>query len=163
MKLATGFAMMAGLLAATMAASEASAQGVDLSGRYRCVALCAAGLDGAPAFVTQNGWNLNLLNEAGEPSRAWIDWSGHLWVDRWQEGALFTADGITIQFDHGTVWQRDLGVPPPPPPPAPVIRHGKRVTVTEQVPEGALAAVSTRPPRPAPARSPPTRSRWPGR
>jgi len=150
MKLATGFAMMAGLLAATMAASDASAQGVDLSGRYRCVVLCTAGFEGAPAFVTQNGWNLNLLNEAGEPSRAWIDWSGHIWVDRWQEGALFTADGITIQFDHGTIWQRDLGVPPPPPPPAPVTRHGKRVT--EQVAEGALAAVSTRPARPAPAR-----------
>jgi hypothetical protein len=159
MKLATGFAMIAGLLAATMAASEASAQGVDLSGRYRCVTLCAAGFEGAPAFVTQNGWNLNLLNEAGEPSRAWIDWSGHIWVDRWQEGALFTNDGITIQFDQGTIWQRDLGEPPPVPAPVVLKRHGKRVG--EQVGEGALAAVPTRPAptRPAPARPlPPSRA-----
>jgi hypothetical protein len=56
----------------TLAATEASAQYADLTGRYRCVQLCR---DGAPlpAFVTQNGRELNLVNEAGEPSRAWID------------------------------------------------------------------------------------------
>jgi hypothetical protein len=38
----------------TLAATEASAQYTDLTGRYRCVQLCR---DGAPmpAFVTQNG------------------------------------------------------------------------------------------------------------
>lgn len=158
MKLATGFVMMAGVLAATLATSDASAQGVDLSGRYRCVALCAAGLQGGPAFVTQNGWNLNLLNEAGEPSRAWIDWSGHLWADRWQEGALFTIDGTTIQFDRGTIWERDLGEPPPPPPPPVIIkRHSRRVA--ENVPEGALAAA---PVRPVPARPLPVNTAYDG-
>lgn len=156
MKLATGFAMMAGMLAATMAATGASAQNVDLSGRYRCVAVCAVGAPGAPAFVTQNGWNLNLLNEAGQPSRAWIDWPGHLWADAWQEGAVFTADAVTIQFDRGTVWERDLGEPPPPPA---VIknRHSKRVGV--YVPEAppAVAAVRPAPVRPAPLRPVPVR------
>jgi len=32
------------------------------------------GLVGNPAYVTQNGWDLNVVNEAGEPSRAWMDW-----------------------------------------------------------------------------------------
>jgi hypothetical protein len=160
MKLATGFAMMAGVLAATIVTSDASAQGVDLSGRYRCVALCAAGLQGQPAFVTQNGWNLNLLNEAGQPSRAWIDWSGHIWADAWQEGALFTNDGITIQFDRGTIWQRDLGEPPPPPPV--LLRRGKRIV--EAAPEGALAAAPVRPTpvRPAPARPLPANTAFDG-
>jgi hypothetical protein len=102
-------------LMAALAATDAAAQGVDLTGQFRCVAMCAPGLQGQPAFVTQNGGNLNLLNEAGEPSRAWVDWSGHLWADNWHEGALFSADGMTIQFDRGTIWQRDLGEPPAPP------------------------------------------------
>jgi hypothetical protein len=97
---------------AALAATDASAQGVNLTGQFRCVSLCAAGLQGQPAFVTQNGGNLNLLNEAGQPSRAWVDWSGHIWAENWHEGALFSADGMTIQFDRGTVWQRDLGEPP---------------------------------------------------
>jgi hypothetical protein len=107
MKLLSVLAMIAAL-----AATDASAQGVNLTGQFRCVQLCASGLQGQPAFVTQNGWNLNLLNEAGEPSRAWVDWSGHLWAENWHEGALFSSDGMTIQFDRGTIWQRDLGEPP---------------------------------------------------
>jgi hypothetical protein len=57
---------------------------------------------------------LNLVNEIGQPSRAWIDWPGHLWAQYWEEGAVVSPDGMTIQFDRGTVWQRDLGPPPPP-------------------------------------------------
>ena len=105
--------------AAALAATDASAQGlVDLSGRYRCVQVCREGLAG-PAFVTQSGTQLNLLNEAGEPSRAWIDWNGHIWAQNWNEGAIYSPDGMSIQFDRGTVWQRDLGeamlAPLPPP------------------------------------------------
>ncbi len=107
MKLLSGFAMIAALVA-----TNASAQGVNLTGQFRCVQMCAAGLQGQPAFVTQNGGSLNLLNEAGEPSRAWIDWSGHIWAENWHEGALFSSDGMIIQFDRGTIWQRDLGEPP---------------------------------------------------
>jgi hypothetical protein len=100
-------ALSAIVIAATsLVASQAWAQGIDLTGRYRCVQGCQA--PGQVAFVTQNGWNLNLLNEVGEPSRAWIDWYGHIWAQRWNEGAIFSADGMTIQFDRGTVWQRDL-------------------------------------------------------
>jgi hypothetical protein len=94
-------------------ATEASAQGVNLSGRYVCVQACRTGVTGLPAFVTQNGWNMNLLNEAGVPSRAWIDWQGHIWAENYQEGAVYSPDGMVIQFDRGTVWQRDLALPPP--------------------------------------------------
>jgi hypothetical protein len=98
--------------------------------------------------VTQNGSNLNLLNETGEPSRAWIDWPGHIWADNWHEGALFSADGMTIQFDRGTIWQRDLGGPPPP---APVTtrratridKNGKRVSAPVVVPARPAPPVST--------------------
>ena len=104
---------------ATLTATSASAQNVlDLSGRYVCVQGCAMEAPGQPAFVTQNGWNMNILSETGVPSRAWIDWPGHIWVDRFQEGAVYSPDGMVIQFDRGTVWQRDLGLPPPPPPPS---------------------------------------------
>ncbi len=103
-----------------MAASDASAsaQVINLSGRFRCVHGCV-GAPGGQAYVTQNGWDMNLVNEIGEPSRAWIDWPGHIWAQYWNEGAVYSPDGMTIQFDHGAVWQRDLGpeTPRPPPPP----------------------------------------------
>jgi hypothetical protein len=101
-----GWSLLA--LGTALLATDASAQGINLTGPYRCVALCRDGLVGQPAFVTQNGWNLNLLNEVGEPSRAWIDWSGHIWAEGWNQGAIFSPDGMVIQFDRGTIWQRDL-------------------------------------------------------
>src|SRR5271169_6117758 len=87
---------------AVFAATDASAQGVNLSGPYLCVQRCA--LPG-PAYVTQYGWNMNLLNEAGVPSRAWIDWPGHIWAQDWNQGAIYSPDGATIQFDSGTIWR----------------------------------------------------------
>lgn len=106
--------MKVGLIAAAVlfaaASTEASAQVQDLSGPYRCVQGCVQGLIGQPAFVAQRGWELRLTNEAGMPSRAWIDRPGHIWDDSWREGAHYSADGMTIQFDRGTVWQRDVAV-----------------------------------------------------
>ena len=158
MNAAIRFAMIAAIGTLTMAATDASAQ-VDLSGRYRCVALCEAGLQGQPAFVTQNGSNLNLLNEAGEPSRAWIDWPGHIWADRWQEGGLYTADGMAIHFDRGTIWERDLGEPPPPPPPPVIVVPGKHRPVVK---EKRVEVSPPVPVRPAPARPAPVSSAFDG-
>lgn len=88
---------------------SAAAQVGFLTGEYQCVQNCQGpGL----AFVTQNGWDLNIVNEAGAPSRAWIDWQGHIWTENWNMGAVYSPDGIRIQFDNGAVWQRY--VPPPP-------------------------------------------------
>ncbi|MGP0091829.1 MAG: hypothetical protein ACLPKB_17990 [Xanthobacteraceae bacterium] len=98
-----------GVLTAFLA-TDASAQELNLSGEYLCVQVCELGLPG-PAHVTQYGWNVNLLNEAGVPSRAWIDWPGHLWAQDWNEGAIVSPDGMTIHFDSGTIWQRDLDEP----------------------------------------------------
>ena len=112
-----------GVLSAVVA-SSASAQPVNLTGAYKCVQTCRMGLVGNPAFVTQNGPDLNLLNEAGESSRAWPDWfapASRIWIDAWNEGAVYSPDGMLIQFDNGTIWQRDLGPPPAPP----VIRRRK--------------------------------------
>jgi hypothetical protein len=110
-----------------LAATDASAQGVDLSGPYRCVQMCREGLPG-PAFVTQRGWDMNMVNEAGEPSRAWIDWPGHIWVPGWNQGAIYSPDGMVIQFDRGTVWERDLGEPE-----LIVVPRGRRVAVAPPV------------------------------
>jgi hypothetical protein len=101
-------------MSAALLATNASAQGVNLTGRWVCVTLCQ-GPPGNTAFITQNGWDMNVVNEVGEPSRAWIDWPGHIWVDRAQEGAIYSADGLILQFDRGTVWQRAPELPPPPP------------------------------------------------
>jgi hypothetical protein len=89
-----------------------SGVGPGLSGQFQCIAGCAG--IGGPAFVTQNGWDLNLVNEIGQPSRAWIDWPGHIWVQSWNEGAVYSADGMTIQFDNGTVWARNVVLVVPP-------------------------------------------------
>jgi len=96
-----------------LTATGASAQDVpNLSGRYVCVEGCQTGTPGQFAYVTQNGWEMNLVNEAGVPSRAWLNWPGRIWADTYQQGAIASPDGMVIQFDSGTVWQRDLGLPP---------------------------------------------------
>jgi hypothetical protein len=81
--------MMVALISiAAMAGTAASAQEVNLTGPYQCVTNCAGP---GPATVTQNGWDLNLVNEIGVPSRAWVDWPGHIWVQSWNQGDLFTG------------------------------------------------------------------------
>jgi hypothetical protein len=121
--------LIAFALASTLIASSASAQVPNQTGPYQCVRVCAPGPVGA-AFITQNGWDMNVTNEVGQAARGWIDWYGHIWFPEWNEGALYSPDGMTIQFDRGSVWQRDLGPPPPPPgavvyrrPPPPVATH----------------------------------------
>ncbi|WFU25553.1 hypothetical protein QA649_04865 [Bradyrhizobium sp. CB1717] len=99
--------------------SGASAQSVDLTGSYQCIQRCYGAV---LAYVTQNGSELNLLSEAGVPSRAWPDWfypSNRIWVDAFNMGAVYTPDGMTIQFDNGTIWQRYVQ-----PPSRPLPRRG---------------------------------------
>jgi hypothetical protein len=99
-------------MVAALAATSASAQSVNLTGVYTCVDICKGGL---PAHVTQNGPALNLLTEAGVPAQAWPDWfapASRLWIDAFNEGAVYSPDGMVIQFDNGTIWQR--GLPPRP-------------------------------------------------
>jgi len=104
--------LTAGLVAG-LAATAASAQSADLSGRYNCIAMCRGELQ---PYITQNGPELNVVTEAGVPSRAWPDWNfpnTRIWVEMVGQSAVYTPDGLVIQFDGGTVWRRDL--PPPPP------------------------------------------------
>jgi len=102
-------------LAAAFTITEVSAQSINLTGTYKCIQMCRLGLLGNPAYITQNGPDLNLLNEAGEPSRAWPDWfspATRIWIDGQNQGAVYSPDGMFIQFDSGTIWQRDLVLPP---------------------------------------------------
>jgi hypothetical protein len=101
---------------AALAATSASAQLINLTGTYTCIQDCRDGYLGAPAFVTQNGNQLNLVTETGESYRAWPDVTApnsRIWIDARAEGAVYSPDGIRIQFDDGRVWQRDMGPPPP--------------------------------------------------
>ncbi|MBR0955834.1 hypothetical protein [Bradyrhizobium japonicum] len=109
----TRLPLIAGILTA-MVASGASAQSVNLTGIYKCTQMCRGDL---PAHVTQNGTELNILTEAGVASRAWPDWfypSNRLWIDAFNLGAVYSPDGLLIQFDNGTIWHRDI--PPALPP-----------------------------------------------
>jgi hypothetical protein len=108
---------------ATLAATPALAQEVNLTGRFQCIQNCVAIEPGRFAFITQYGRELNLVNEAGMASRAWIDYPGRLWVDRAQVGAVYSPDGVMIQFDNGTIWQRAVEVVPVPAPLAPPPRR----------------------------------------
>ena len=90
--------------AGALTTAGASAQGIDLTGQYHCVQNCKGP---GPVYVTQHGWDLLLVNEAGQP-RGLNDWPGHIWAQFWNEGAVVSPDGLTIQFDDGTVWRRDL-------------------------------------------------------
>jgi hypothetical protein len=150
MRILSGFALIAAFgMFGMMAPTDASAQGVNLTGQFRCVQVCTGGLQGQPAYVTQNGSNLNLLNEAGEPSRGWVDWQGHIWAENWHEGAMFSADGMTIQFDRGTIWQRDLGEPPAVA--IPDRSSSKRVKIDSGTNKRVSAPIPSRPAPPAPA------------
>jgi hypothetical protein len=97
------------------AATAASAQPlINLTGTYVCVQMCRDGNVGFPAYVTQNGDAVNLVTETGESYRAWPDWSApdsRIWIDARDEGAVYSPDGMRIQFDDGRVWQRDFGPP----------------------------------------------------
>ncbi len=107
---------------AALATSGASAQSVDLTGTYRCIQMCRGDM---LAYVTQNGPSLNLLTEAGVATRAWPDWyapASRIWIDVYNISAVYTPDGMAIQFDNGTIWQRYV---PPPPPPLPIRRITK--------------------------------------
>jgi hypothetical protein len=100
----------------------AAAQVAPLDGQYVCIQNCRGP---GFAYVTQNRDDLNLVNEAGVPSRAWVDYPGHIWADNWDMGAIYSADALTIQFDNGSVWRRSVAVlPPPPPPPPPLSSRG---------------------------------------
>jgi len=103
-----------GLVVACSATAASAQPLVNLTGTYRCIQMCRDGAIGAPAFITQNGETMNLVTETGVSYRAWPDWSApdsRIWIDARNESAVYSPDGIRIQFDDGRVWQRDL--PPP--------------------------------------------------
>ena len=94
-------------------ATKASAQAVNLAGRYRCIQVCSVGSIGKIGYVTQSEWGLNVRSQTGASSRAWTDWfSPHrMWLENWNEGAVYSPDGTIIRFDRGTIWQRESGKP----------------------------------------------------
>ena len=84
---------------AALAATGASAQSINLTGTYMCIQDCRDGYLGAPAFVTQNGDNLNLVTETGESYRAWPDVTApdsRIWIDARNESAVYSPDGMQI-------------------------------------------------------------------
>ena len=101
-------------MVAALVATDASAQ-VNLTGRWQCVEYCEGG-PGSFAFITQYGREMNVLNTVGQPSRAWVDYPGRIWVEQANQGAIYSPDGMVLQFDRGTIWQRAPELPPAPPP-----------------------------------------------
>ena len=96
-------AMLAGLPATHAAAQSVGTQSIppNLSGIYRCVRNCAGPPTGR---IVALGRQLALTGPSGGTIRAWIDWPGHIWVPALNEGAVYSADGFTIQFGRGSVW-----------------------------------------------------------
>lgn len=97
---------LAGLLFG-LGVSAAMAQEINLTGRYECVN-CPPG-QAQLGFITQgDGRDLNLVNERGQSSRGYIEYPGRIWTFDWNEAAIVSPDGMTIQFDRGSVWRRVL-------------------------------------------------------
>jgi hypothetical protein len=94
-------------LFSSLGTGAAMAQSVNLSGRYICIN-CPPERP-ALGYITQNGRDLNMVNESGQASRGYEDESGRIWAFDWNEGAMVSPDGMTIQFDRGSVWRRDVG------------------------------------------------------
>jgi hypothetical protein len=97
------------LVALGLMSSPALADAVNpnLTGHYICVKNCQGALWHS-AYVTQNGWDLNLLTERNEPIRASTDWfsPNRIWVSGWNTGAVYSPDGRVIQFDNGMIWRK---------------------------------------------------------
>jgi hypothetical protein len=96
-------AMLIGLLVTHAAVQSVGTQFIppNLSGLYRCVRSCA----GPPVGrIVALGRELVLTSANGQSIRAWIDWPGHIWVPALNEGAVYSPDGFTIQFERGGVW-----------------------------------------------------------
>src|SRR5581483_5593030 len=103
-----------GLLAACAATSASAQPLINLTGTYHCIQMCPEGYVGFPAYVTQNGDAVSLVTERGESYRAWPDSSApdsRIWIDARNEVAVYSPDGMRIQFDDGRVWQRDIAPP----------------------------------------------------
>ena len=96
-------ALLAGLPATHAEAQSVGTQSMapNLSGIYRCVRSCAGPQVGR---IVALGRELVLAGPNGESIRAWIDWPGHIWVPALREGAVYSPDGFTIQFERGSVW-----------------------------------------------------------
>ena len=95
------------LVALGLMSSPASADIANLTGHYICVKNCNGKLWHS-AYVTQNGWDLNLLTEANVPIRAQTDWfsPNRIWVGAWNTGAVYSPNGMVVQFDNGMIWRR---------------------------------------------------------
>jgi BA14K-like protein len=101
--------VMMGVALALMATGASAQPAVNLTGTYRCVQACAPGFERSTASVTQNGRDLNMVSESGIAIRAWLDWyapTSRIWLETLHQGAVYSADGMTIQFDRGSVWER---------------------------------------------------------
>src|SRR5258708_12874957 len=88
---------------------------------------------GRPTSAQQNGQAVNLTTETGEAYQAWPDWNApysRIWIDARGEGAVYSPDGMRIQFDDGRVWQRDIG------PPSPVVFRRAPVVYTKKLKRG---------------------------
>ena len=73
----------------------------------------------------------------------------------WHEGAVYSVDGTTIQFDRGTVWQRDLAALTPVVP-VPSVAPGPPVSARPAPP----ARVAPAPAERAPTRTNAFDGRW---
>jgi hypothetical protein len=102
--------IVSGLLAVLAMPADVSAQpAINLTGTYKCVQGCTPGFEGKPAFITQNGWELNVVTESGVATKAWFDWfapSSRIWMEMLHQGAVYSQNGMTIQLDRGTLWER---------------------------------------------------------
>ena len=83
------------LVALGLMSSPASADIANLTGHYICVKNCSGKLWHS-AYVTQNGWDLNLLTEANVPIRAQTDWfsPNRIWVGAWNTGAVYSSERL---------------------------------------------------------------------
>src|SRR3954453_4261595 len=94
---------LSSMLLLGLGASTAMAQHINLTGRYVCVN-CQPGQPQF-AFITQGvGTDLNIVTDHGQSSRGYVEYPDRIWTFDWNEAAIISPDGLTIQFDHGNVW-----------------------------------------------------------
>ena len=100
-----------GILTATTAFAQSVGSQTwvpDLSGTYRCVQNCARG---RLVHIQQRFRQLEVTY-GNQPAAAWVSWPGHISTS-WNDNAVYSPDGATIQFTSGTLWVLIAPTPAP--------------------------------------------------
>ena len=77
----------------------------NISGEYVCTAVCNPSV-GSRAFINQSGFNLSLINGAGQVSTGSVTGVTSIYASTWRLDAAILNNCQELWFTNGSVWLR---------------------------------------------------------